>query len=478
MNAQTERLFGYARTELMGQPMEILVPERNRHHHVADRNQYMKAPMVRSMGVGRDLFGRRKDGKEIPIEIGLNPLDMKEGPHVLASIIDISERQQLQSQLLQAQKMESIGRLAGGVAHDFNNLLTAIIGYAETMGTYIQGETAQEDLGEILKSAQRATSLTRQLLAFSRRQVMTPRVISLNAALTDMEGLLRRLIREDIKLHWHLRPATGNIKVDAGQLEQVIMNLVVNAKDAMPRGGKLTIESSNVELDRDYAKQHLEVHPGPHIMLAVSDTGTGMNEEIQKRLFEPFFTTKAKGEGTGLGLATVYGIVQQSGGSIYVYSHLGVGTTFKVYWPRIQGAATAKRKPKTAKEPGGGKETILITEDEESIRKLAARVLAEKGYRVLVAGDGDEALRIAKNHNGEIHLLLTDLILPGINGRQLATSIIHQHPGAKVLYMSGYTENIIAHHGMLEDGVALLEKPFTPNMLCRKVRDSLDTLHV
>ncbi len=385
------------------------------------------------------------------------------------------ELSQAQDQLRQAQKMEAVGRLAGGVAHDFNNLLTAIMGYSDLlMSGLAEGDPRRGDLEQIKHAADRAASLTRQLLAFSRRQVLQPRVLDLNAVVGSIEKMLQRLIGEDIDLVTVLDPALGRVKADPGQLEQILMNLAVNARDAMPQGGKLTIETTNVELDGAYAGQHVAVRPGSYVMMAVSDTGCGMDAETRSHLFEPFFTTKEVGKGTGLGLATVYGIVKQSGGSIWAYSEPGRGATFKIYLPRFEESAGAQVVVAPPAKSVGGSETILLVEDDEAVRSLAGDVLQRHGYTVLEARHGAEALVISERHAGPIALMLTDVVMPGKRGHEVAGQLAAGRPDMKVLYMSGYTDNGIVHQGVLDAGMAFLAKPFTPSALARKVREVLD----
>jgi signal transduction histidine kinase/CheY-like chemotaxis protein len=427
------------------------------------------------MGAGRDLVAQRKDGSAIPVEISIGPLATREGALVTAAIRDITERKQLEQQFRQSQKMEAVGQLAGGIAHDFNNLLTVINGHSEMALQLLKADDPlHSNLEQIKEAGDRAASLTRQLLAFSRKQILEPKVLDLNAIVTNLDKMLQRLIGEGIALQTALAPALGRVKADSGQIEQVLINLAVNARDAMPQGGRLTIEAANVELDGHYAAQHVAVQPGPYVMLAVSDTGCGMDAETQARIFEPFFTTKGQGKGTGLGLSTVHGIVKQSGGYIWVYSEPGRGTTFKIYLPRVDAQAEALEPHSPRQESLQGTETILLVEDEERVRRLARTILAGHGYSVLEAPNGAEALRISEQHSGAIHLLVTDVAMPGMSGREVVARLAPAHPSMKVLYMSGYTDNAIVHHGVLMPGIAFVQKPFTPNGLARKVREVLD----
>jgi CheY-like chemotaxis protein len=370
--------------------------------------------------------------------------------------------------------MEAVGRLAGGVAHDFNNLLGVIIGFGERLLRRLPSAERRE-IGEVLKAAEHAAALTRQLLAFSRRQVLQPRVLDLNSVVGELDAMLRRIIGEDVHLVTVLRSGLGSVKADPGQVQQVIMNLAVNARDAMPKGGSLTIETDNVELDQSYSSTHHAVRPGHYVMLAVTDTGTGMDAATQARIFEPFFTTKEPGKGTGLGLATVFGIVKQSGGNIWVYSEPQRGTTFKVYLPRLDGIAPEASTRAAAPEAARGSETVLLVEDADSLRELGREILEEHGYRVLEARSGVEALQVLGRHAGSLELVLTDLVMPGMSGVELAGQIKAQRPATKVLYMSGYTDDALGHHGVLEAGMAFVEKPFTIDGLLRKVREVLDS---
>jgi PAS domain S-box-containing protein len=385
------------------------------------------------------------------------------------------EKAVLQEQLRQSQKVEAIGRLAGGIAHDFNNLLTVIKGYSQLSSFELkEGDPLSVNIDEIQNAAERAASLTRQLLAFSRRQVMEMKVLDLNTLLRDLEKMLRRVIGEDIEMVIQLAEDLGRVRADVGQIEQVIMNLAVNAKDAMPSGGKLTIETANVELDESYARSHVDVRHGHYVMFSVSDTGVGMTPEVRERIFEPFFTTKERGKGTGLGLSTTYGIVKQSEGHIWVYSVQGKGTTFKIYLPRVNEPLEEIRKEVLKKELPRGNETILIVEDEEEVRKLAGKILEKQGYRILETFNGDDALVACEKRKSPIHLMLADIIMPGMSGSELAKLLIPLYPEIKILYMSGYTDNAIVRHGVLEKGVNYIQKPFTMEGLARKVREVLD----
>jgi signal transduction histidine kinase/ActR/RegA family two-component response regulator len=383
-----------------------------------------------------------------------------------------------EEQLRQSQKLEAIGQLAGGVAHDFNNLLTVITGYSDLALMRLgKDDPIRLNVEEIKKAGERAASLTRQLLAFSRKQVLQPKLLKLNAIVADVDKMLCRLIGEDIDLLTVLEPSLGQIKADPGQIEQVILNLAVNARDAMPQGGKLTIETSNVYLDNDYVRKHAPVRPGNYVMLAMSDTGTGMDTETQARMFEPFFTTKVQGKGTGLGLATVYGIVKQSEGSIWVYSEIGKGTSFKVYLPRVDDVAPIAAAPESLADLARGRETVLLTEDEEPVRRLTRVILEMNGYQVLEAAGGDEALSIYKQHQGRIDLIIADVVMPKMSGPELAQNLETLCPDIKVLYLSGYTDDAILRHGLLDREIAFLQKPFTAEALTRKVREVLDMTH-
>ncbi|MHB1013263.1 MAG: ATP-binding protein [Desulfobacteria bacterium] len=476
-NANAERLFGCSRQDLLASG-----PER-----FYSPSQPDGLPVAESVAkrIGRTLAGEsmvferavhNAEGKDLLCEVRLARLPFTDRTMILASYIDITERKKLEEQLRQSQKMESVGRLAGGIAHDFNNLLTVITGYSELLLSQL-GEKSPlcKEVEEIKGAGERAASLTRQLLAFSRRQVLQPKVLVLNEVVSNIEKMLRRLIGENVELRTVLGTGPWSVKADPGQIEQILVNLVVNARDAMPGGGKLTIETDNVFLDEEYSRGHPPVRPGQYVMLAISDTGVGMDEKTMSRIFEPFFTTKGLGKGTGLGLSTVYGIVKQSGGYIWVYSEPGKGSTFKVYFPRTEDRQEDLQKVVLSVEDLRGEKTVLIVEDEESIRNLACTVLGEYGYSVLPAQDGEDALRVAGEYAGEISLLLTDVVMPRMGGRELYDRIRQRHPEIKVLYMSGYTDDAIIHHGVLEEGTAFLQKPYSPVSLAQKVKEVLET---
>ena len=392
----------------------------------------------------------------------------------VAAMIDITERKHLEQQFRHSQKMEAVGHLAGGVAHDFNNFLTIITGYGQMLQRSLEpGSAMRAHVEEILKSGERAAALTRQLLTFSRRQEFSPRMLDLNTVVSSTENMIRLLIGNDIELLTVLPSGLGFVRGDAGQIEQVIMNLAVNARDAMPNGGRMTLETSNVELDEAYARGHVQVKPGHYVMLAVTDTGCGMDSSIQAHIFEPFFTTKDPGKGTGLGLATVYGIVKQHGGNIWVYSEPDQGTAFKIYFPRVE-TGSAKTEPHRAAAPElRGSETILVVEDEQAVRSLMVRMLRSMGYWVLEASRADEALMVCLRHKGPVHLLLTDVVMPQKSGRDLLDQLRPLRPDIKVLFTSGYTEEAL-HRKVLERDAAFIPKPFTEEALARKVRDVLD----
>jgi PAS domain S-box-containing protein len=616
VNSQTEQLFGYDRKHLIGQKVEMLVPERHRPQHGQHRDDYAHAPKVRRMGAGLELYGRRRDGSEFPVEISLSPVSVEKGTLVLSAIRDISDRKRIEEDLRraheelekktteqlgeyrarlasivdssedailskdlqgaitswnkgaeriygytaseivgkpvsvltpgdrpdeipailakiqrgesidhhetvrvtrdgqhlnmsisvsplrdlsgkiagasviarditaqkkaeehlrQAQKMDAVGRLAGGVAHDFNNILGIITACAELLRDRISPSVASSEyITNIHKAAERGAALTRQLLAFSRKSVVQPQVLDLNDHLKGVSKLLRPLMGDDVEIPILTRTSSALIEIDPGQLDQIVINLAVNARDAMPRGGKLLLQTSTVNLDETFSVQHGPMNPGAYVLLAVSDTGTGMDEATVARVFEPFFTTKELGKGTGLGLATVYGIVRQSGGHIWVYSELGRGTSFKIYFPSAEHkiGTAAKAAPETALPRLEGR-TILLVEDDELMRSLTRQLLVEQGFAVIEASDGESAMASLEAHPGGVDLLLTDVVMRGMSGPELVTRVNGSHPSVKVIYMSGYTGELIAEREILKSGIALLEKPFTRSALLRIIHSAL-----
>jgi len=479
-NPAAERIFGWKSHETLGRALHAMAaPGRQ------DEFQNLVWRTLQGEALtGLEFSGSRKTGNGVELSVSMAPLRDARGAisGAMAVVSDVSERKvaegqriQLEEQLRQSQKMEAVGRLAGGIAHDFNNLLTAISGYAELLqNRFGPGDEVRTYVDEILKSSSRATQLTRQMLAFSRRQVLQPKVLDLNAVVQNMEGLLRRLIGEDIDLQTATGANLGCVQADQGQIEQVIMNLAVNARDAMPKGGKLTIETRNVVLDQKYNDRHGRMRSGPHVLLSVCDSGTGMDAETQSHLFEPFFTTKDKDKGTGLGLATVYGIVKQSGGDIWVYSEAGRGSCFKIYLPRVDQVPDEASPGADQTTSSTGSETVLLAEDSDVVRRLLRELIQTNGYTLLEARHGAEALQIGKDYAGIIDLLVTDMVMPQMGGRELAEQLLPLRPKMKVLYMSGYTEDAIVRHGVLDSGTAFLEKPFTPDSLARKIRELLD----
>ncbi len=473
-NPSAERVFGYSRQEAVGQHGSFIVPA-----HFRQYVDQVWQDLINQRGGTRNTNDNvTKDGRTISCEWYNTPLVDDSGRVLgVASLVqDVTERVALEERLRQSQKMEAVGRLAGGVAHDFNNLLTVILGYSQILAEGVPaGSRLADSTVQIKSAADKASGITRQLLAFSRKQVLSPRVINLNDIMLNLDSLLRRLIGEDIEVLTVPDNTLGSVKADPGQIEQVIMNLALNARDAMPRGGKLTLETSNALLDESYARRHQPAVPGRYVMLAVSDTGHGMSAETQARIFEPFYTTKEVGKGTGLGLSMVYGIVKQSGGYIWVYSEPDRGTTFKIYLPRVDQAvesSTADQRPKNVQR---GTETILLVEDDAQLRQLSSSVLAHCGYKMLVAASPEEGLAICKENHRDIRLLITDVVMPRMNGRQLAEQVIQVSPNVRVLYMSGYTSNAIVHYGVLDPGLWFLPKPFTLSSLVAKVREVLDS---
>lgn len=425
-----------------------------------------------------ELTFTRKNGQKIDAILSPSAIIDAEGQFKgsLGVITDISEKKQLEAQLVQSQKMEAIGILAGGVAHDFNNLLTVIMGNAElALMAVIKDESLRKEIEEIKKAGERAASLTRQLLAFSRKQMIMPKVIDLNKGIKETKKMLQRTIGEDIEILTITEPELWKVYADSGQIDQIIMNMVINARDAMPQGGKLTIETTNSDLNKNYFREHgIKETPGHYVMLAVSDTGSGMDKETREHIFDPFFTTKEVGKGTGLGMSTVYGIVKQNNGFVWIYSEPGKGSTFKIYLPKVKGNAEPEEKEQSPVYDSGGSETVLIVEDDYGLRNFAKEILPRYGYNVLVAENGEDALMVRKKYEGQIHLLLTDVVMPRMGGKKLAERLQLLYPRMKVIYMSGYTDNAIVRHGVLEPGLNFLEKPFTPEGLAHKVRKVLE----
>jgi PAS domain S-box-containing protein len=476
VNAQAEKSFGYQREELLGQPMDNLVPERLRQKCLEYRTRFFMGPQKSPTGATLELYGLRKDGSEFPAEINLSLVETAEGVWGSAAIRDLTERRKLESQFRQAQKMESVGTLAGGIAHDFNNLLTVILSYSSSLSEELTtGSKNQRAAEQIHQAAERGAELTRQMLAFSRQQVFQLRVVNLNDIIRNLLKMLQRIIGEHIEIKSALAEDLKPVKADPGQLEQVLMNLSVNARDAMPKGGTLTLETRNVVLDEDFVRQHVGSSPGPQVLLKVSDTGTGMDKTTLSRIFEPFFTTKEPGHGTGLGLAMVYGVVKQSGGSIWVNSEMGMGTSFKIYLPQAQGISEVPASKKSLTTLRQGSETILLVEDDPGVRELVCAMLTAKGYTVLAAERPSDVESICEKHSGSIHLLLTDMVLPGASGREIAKRVGALRPGVRVLYMSGYTDDALIRDPSLDESFAFLQKPFSQGSLAAKVREVLDS---
>jgi two-component system cell cycle sensor histidine kinase/response regulator CckA len=444
---------------------------------VAEQRDQLRAQLESADEATAEVEWKRRDGTTITVRLNGHTVRGPDGAIECYEglVEDITQQRSLEGQFRQAQRLEAVGRLAGGVAHDFNNILTAISGYTDMLlDDANPGDPRRQDLEEIRTAAQRAAGLTRQLLAFSRKQVLQTRVLDLNAVVQTLEKMLRRLIGEDIALVFTPGADLGAVRADPGQLEQVILNLAVNSRDAMPEGGKLTIETANITLDESYVREHTGAAPGRYVLLAVSDTGIGMDEETRSHMFEPFFTTKEQGKGTGLGLATVYGIVKQSGGYVWVYSEPGRGATFKIYLPRVDEPVDGEESVSGLPEVAGGGETVLLAEDDAGVRQVVAEVLTQKGYRVLRADDGQTALALARENREAVRLLITDIVMPGMPGRELAGLVVALCPGVRVLFMSGYTDDAVVRHGVLQEGTPYLQKPFTPRALALKVRDVLD----
>jgi PAS domain S-box-containing protein len=467
LNPAWERTLGWSTTELTSRPWLDFV-------HPDDVDATVREGAKLAEGATTVSFENRyrcKDGSYRWLSWTSKP----DNGHLYAIAHDTTDRRRLESQLAQAQKLEAVGRLAGGVAHDFNNLLSVVLSYSElALKDLRPGDTLRGDMEQIRKAGQSATQLTRQLLAFSRQQVLQPRVLDLNEVLAGMERMLRRLLTEDVELAILPGRPLGRVLADPGQVEQVVMNLVVNARDAMPGGGKVAIETANIELDETYAAAHEGVSPGAYVMLSVSDTGMGMDAETRARIFEPFFTTKELGKGTGLGLSTVFGIVQQSGGHVWVYSEPGLGTTFKVYLPRTDESPRAESARPDSSDTLRGSETVLLVEDDASVRAVVVTILRKSGYTVIEAENAGDAILSCEQFQAEIHLLLTDVVMPRMNGTQLAERLKLSRPDMRVVYMSGYAAHAIVHHGVLDAGLSFVQKPITPEALLRKLREALD----
>ncbi|HYX27330.1 MAG TPA: ATP-binding protein [Pyrinomonadaceae bacterium] len=480
-NPAAEQIFGYKSSEMIGLPSHKLL--------VVEESQGFVEEIFRKIAGGEILSSSfsdnvTKDGRNIVCEWYAAPLTKPDGTFIgiMSMAQDVTEQRRAESerrsqaeQLRQAQKMEVVGQLAGGIAHDFNNLLTAINGYSDLSLRGIQPDTSlYRNLQEVKKAGLRAASLTSQLLAFSRKQVMQPKVLDLNEVVADMDKMLRRLIGEHIDLVTLTTSDLGAVKADPGQIEQLVLNLSLNARDAMPDGGKITIETRNAYLDGNYAASHLSVEPGHYVRLSVTDTGCGIDPETQKSIFEPFFTTKEVGKGTGLGLSTVYGIVQQNGGSIWVYSEVNHGTTFKIYLPRIDDLKTGDDREQISKSRHGT-ETILLVEDEETVRNLASAILEDYGYTVFTAANGAEGLTLCEDSSEKIDLLITDVVMPEMSGRALAEKAERLRPEMRLIYMSGYTDDSVVRHGILAENAAFIQKPFLPDVLASAVREVLDS---
>ncbi len=482
-NKRTEKVFGYSREELIGQEVEILIPPRFRKVHPGFRQSYFGEPRMRPMGAGVELFALRKGGAEFPAEISLSSIEGDDGATLaMVAVRDISDRAEserekaLQEQLNQSRRLESVGQLAGGIAHDFNNILGVILNYAEFVGEELADDSrAREDVEEIRRAAERAAALTRQLLIFSRREVVNPESLDLGEVVLGLENLLHRALGERVELTTQFEPGLLPVEADPGQIEQVLVNLAVNARDAMPDGGRLVIEVENAELDEEYAYMHPDTDPGTYVRVKVSDTGVGMAAETIERAFEPFFTTKGKGEGTGLGLATVYGIVTGAGGRVDIYSEPGMGTTVKVHLPASPDGAPRAGRDEVKERPNGNGEVVLVVEDEPDVRRMAERILTKAGYSVIGTAEGEEGLAVCRGQDQQIDLLLTDVIMPGMLGTELVERAKALRPELGVIFMSGYSHNVLAPEALAEQGrTAFIEKPFNSGELLREVRDLLD----
>lgn len=470
VNEAAIRLYGYSREEFLAMTIKDIRPPED-VPRLLERLYVLQGEKNRSAGMWRH---RGKDGSLFDVEIDSSSIVLGAKPARLVLVTDVSDKKLLESQLLQSQKMEAVGRLAGGVAHDFSNLLGVISGYSELLGkTMAAGDPGRKRLEQIRQATDAATALTRQLLAFSRKEVIQPKVLDLNQVVWDIENMLERLIGEDVVLVAKTREGLGRVMADRGQIDQVLLNLAVNARDAMPKGGHLIIETANVFLDQAYAQSHADAVPGPYVMLAVSDTGHGMDAATQSHIFEPFFTTKEQGKGTGLGLATVFGIAKQNGGHVNVYSEPGKGASFKLYLPRVD-APAHEAEPTISAAPPRGTETILLVEDAQALRAMIAEILEAAGFRVLESPDPRDAVLRAERHEGLLDLIVTDVVMPGMSGPDLVEVVRGRRPGVKTLFMSGYTNEAIGRQGVLEPGTHFLQKPFTSDALLGAVRRAID----
>jgi two-component system cell cycle sensor histidine kinase/response regulator CckA len=473
-NAQAAAVFDQPQQDLVGRSIETLLPEPSRDIHRTHREGFNKDPRTRRMGIGLDLAGRRRDGSEFPAEIGLSTFQVGDEPFVIAAVQDITDRNRLADQLRQAQKMDAIGRLTGGIAHDFNNLLTAMNGYSDlVLAEMAADDPLRADVAEIRAAGERAAALTRQLLVLGRRQAPAPRVLDLNDLVAELDPVMRRLVGEHIEYATLPSGEPCLIVADPGQIELVVLNLVINAREAMPSGGRVTVETALAVRHEDQPGEVGPLPPGRYAMVAVNDTGIGMDEETRTRVFEPFFTTKEAGKGAGLGLATAWGIVDQSGGTIWVESEPGQGSSFRIYLPAVDAPSATPPEPILGQLPRGT-ETILVVEDEDTVRVLIGEVLRRQGYVVIDASEPASAFAVAERHAGRLDLLISDIVMPGESGPSFARRLVASQPGLRVLFVSGYADEALASHGILEAGGRFLEKPFTPADLARRVREVLD----
>ncbi|MGV3708796.1 MAG: PAS domain S-box protein [Gemmatimonas sp.] len=474
-NRAGEKLFGYEPDDVIGRSITMLIPDTKANIEAGELPWYLSAMRGNVTTFERQMVGRRKDGARIPLEMAFSSFELNNVQHFTGILRDVTEKSQLEAQLRQSQKMEAFGQLAGGVAHDFNNLLTIIIGCSDLLlAGMSRTDPSHELITDIRTAGDRAAALTRQLLAFSRRQLLEPKIVNLNETVAEVEKMLRRLIGEDIELASNLDVSLQPVRVDPGQIEQVLVNLAVNARDAMPSGGQLTIETRNVVWTEEYCRVHLGYMPGRYVMISITDTGTGMTPDVKRRIFEPFFTTKGAGKGTGLGLATVFGIVRQSGGQVNVYSEVNVGTSLQVYLPAIEQTGDAAPVRENQDAIRMGSETVLLVEDEEAVRKIAKLALESHGYRVIEASNGADALTLAERFAKPIDVVISDVVMPGMSGRQFAESLRRSRPDFRLLFISGYTDDAVVRHGIVMADEAFLQKPFSPNALARKVREVLD----